>query len=91
MEKLSHIDDLKCALDDFAFHQKTSKSTKSINYFATAQYSLGGSGVYREFWKRLLICSDAWAENIPGGEYDLVKLPLPGSCGRVSFFYSEAL
>lgn len=42
-------------------------------------------------WKRLLICSDAWAENIPGGEYDLVKLPLPGSCGRVSFFYSEAL
>ena len=49
MEKLSHIDDLKCALDDFAFHQKTSKSTKSINYFATAQYSLGGSGVYREF------------------------------------------
>ena len=32
-----------------AFHQKTSKSTKSINYFATAQYSLGGSGVYREF------------------------------------------
>ena len=101
MEKLSHIDDLKRALDDFAFHQKTSKSTKSINYFATAQYSLGGSGVYREFcffsiytgliWKRLLICSDAWAENIPGGEYDLVKLPLPGSCGRVSFFYSEAL
>ena len=49
MEKLSHIDDLKCALDDFAFHQKTSKSTKSINYFATDQNSLGGSGVYREF------------------------------------------
>ena len=78
MEKLSHIDDLKCALDDFAFHQKTSKSTKSINYFATAQYSLGGSGVYREFCffsiytglyleAAALFCSDAWAENIPGG------------------------
>ena len=89
MEKLSHIDDLKCALDDFAFHQKTSKSTKSINYFI--ENFVFFLFILDFIWKRLLICSDAWAENIPGGEYDLVKLPLPGSCGRVSFFYSEAL
>lgn len=34
--------------------------------------------------RRLLFCGDAWAENIPGGEYDLVKLPHHGSIRNIS-------
>ena len=34
--------------------------------------------------RSFLFCGDAWAENIPGGEYDLVKLPHHGSCRNIS-------
>lgn len=33
---------------------------------------------------RNLFCGDAWAENIPGGKYDLVKLPHHGSIRNIS-------
>lgn len=33
---------------------------------------------------RFLFCGDAWSENIPGGEYDLVKLPHHGSIRNIS-------
>ena len=33
---------------------------------------------------RLLFCGDAWASNIPGGKYDLVKLPHHGSIRNIS-------
>lgn len=33
---------------------------------------------------RFLFSGDAWAENIPGGEYDLVKLPHHGSVRNIS-------
>lgn len=34
--------------------------------------------------QKLLFCGDAWADNIPGGKYDLVKLPHHGSCRNIS-------
>ena len=34
--------------------------------------------------QRLLFCGDAWEENIPGGKYDLVKLPHHGSIRNIS-------
>ena len=33
---------------------------------------------------RILFCGDAWAENIPGGKYDLVKLSHHGSIRNIS-------
>lgn len=34
--------------------------------------------------QRMLFCGDAWAENIPGGSYDLVKLPHHGSIRNIT-------
>lgn len=34
--------------------------------------------------KKVLFCGDAWPSSIPGGKYDLVKLPHHGSCRNIS-------
>lgn len=76
-ENLSAVGDWQYSFDELMNGEYPSKDT-SLSNEASIVFVLEYS------FKRLLFCGDAWEENIPGGKYDLVKLPHHGSSRNIS-------
>lgn len=75
--QLSTISDWSKAFDELMDDQYPSSDTSIAN-----RASIVFTFNYRS--AKLLFCGDAWEDSIPGGEYDLVKLPHHGSIRNIS-------
>lgn len=76
-EQLAATDDWIFSLDEL-MERPYPISDKSISNRASIVFSFE----YDD--KKVLFCGDAWADSIPGGSYDLVKLPHHGSIRNIS-------
>lgn len=75
--QLASVSDWTCSLDDLMAKPYPSSDTSIANQ-SSIVFTFEYAGI------RNLFCGDAWAENIPGGKYDLVKLPHHGSIRNIS-------
>ena len=75
--QLASVSDWTCSLDDLMAKPYPSSDTSIANQ-SSIVFTFEYAGI------RNLFCGDAWAENIPGGKYDLVKLSHHGSIRNIS-------
>lgn len=75
--QLASVSDWTCSLDDLMAKPYPSSDTSIANQ-SSIVFTFEYAGI------RNLFCGDAWAENIPGGKYDLVKLPHHSSIRNIS-------
>ena len=75
--QLASVSDWTCSLDDLMAKPYPSSDTSIANQ-SSIVFTFEYAGI------RNLFCGDTWAENIPGGKYDLVKLPHHGSIRNIS-------
>lgn len=74
---LAGISDWNQSLDELMISEYSAVDTSVSNQASIVfTFELGN--------KRFLFCGDAWPENIPGGHYDMVKLPHHGSIRNIS-------
>lgn len=74
---LAAVTDWNYTLDELMNREYPNSDTSVAN-----QASIVFTIEYGE--QRMLFCGDAWAENIPGGSYNLVKLPHHGSIRNIT-------
>lgn len=84
MEKMEAADGQLSATSDWdrSLDELMEMPYRGADTSAANRASIVFSFVYES--RRLLFCGDAWAENIPDGSFDLVKLPHHGSIRNLS-------
>ena len=75
--QLATVSDWSLSLNELMYKPYPSADTSIANQ-SSIVFTFEYAGI------RILFCGDAWAENIPGGKFDLVKLSHHGSIRNVS-------